>query len=173
MKKIVILLVSLASFGFSLIAQDAKMNEWKELSGKLMLSDAQSQQLEGVYKDYRQELEGLKCPKCDKNNKHLSDKEVNDMTLKQFECQKKRIIIKEKYYKKFASVVSARQAKSLLNDKKDIKCSRMKGQQFRKGNNGMKKMGKQPLKAEFSKEKGCMMKDSCKAKPEQKKFVKP
>mgnify|MGYP000488282141 CR=1 FL=1 len=115
-------------------------SRWHALAGRMMLTDKQTQQLESTYCDYINELSKLKEEKRsdmkevkddepDKKGdrrKVLSDEQVAEMTVKSFDIQRKRIDIKEKYFKEFCKVLSARQANYLL-DHNNIRPNRKKG----------------------------------------------
>lgn len=117
-------------------------NRWQALAGKMMLTDKQAQQMESTYCEYMNELSKLKEEKRgdmqevkgdepdNKGNRKqaLSDEQVAEMTLKGFDTQRKRIDIKEKYFKEFRKVLSARQANYLL-DQDNIKPRQNKGVQ--------------------------------------------
>lgn len=100
---------------------------WHALAGRMMLTDKQTEELEGTYCDYMKELAQLKADKrgdrkeakADMDGKkngrlQMSDEQVAKMTVNGFDIQRKRIDIKEKYFKKFSKVLSARQTNYLL-----------------------------------------------------------
>lgn len=117
-------------------------NRWHTLAGHLMLTDKQAQHMESTYCDYINELSKLKEEKRsdmkevkgDEPDKKaskrqaLSDEQVAEMTVKGFDTQRKRIDIKEKYFKEFCKVLSARQANYLL-DQDNIKPRQKNGLQ--------------------------------------------
>lgn len=101
---------------------------WQTLAGRMMLTDKQTEQLEDTYCDYIKDLAQLKAEKRSdrkearkdmtgkkENGKwQPSDEQVAEMTINNFDMQRKRIDIKEKYFKEFSKVLSARQANYLL-----------------------------------------------------------
>lgn len=109
--------------------EEIMKKKWHALAGRMMLTDKQTEQLEGTYCDYMNELAQLNADKrsdrkevmADVDGKEngrlqMSDEQVAEMTVKGFDIQRKRIDIKEKYFKEFSKVLSARQANYLLKN---------------------------------------------------------
>lgn len=107
--------------------EEIMKKRWHALAGRMMLTDKQTEELEGTYCDYMKELAQLRADKrgdrkearADMDGKkngrlQMSDEQVAKMTVNGFDIQRKRIDIKEKYFKKFSKVLSARQANYLL-----------------------------------------------------------
>lgn len=107
--------------------EEMMKKRWHALAGRMMLTDKQTEELEGTYCDYMKELAQLKADKRGdrkeakagmdgkkKGECQISDEQVAEMTVKGFDMQRKRIDIKEKYFKEFSKVLSARQANYLL-----------------------------------------------------------
>lgn len=109
--------------------EEIMKKRWHALAGRMMLTDKQTEQLEGTYCDYMNELAQLKADKRsdrkeakadvdgkEKGKLQMSDEQVAEMTVNGFDIQRKRIDIKEKYFKEFSKVLSARQANYLLKN---------------------------------------------------------
>lgn len=107
--------------------EEIMKKRWHALAGRMMLTDKQTEELEGTYYDYMKELAQLRADKrsdrkesrADMDGKkngrlQMSDEQVAKMTVNGFDIQRKRIDIKEKYFEKFSKVLSARQANYLL-----------------------------------------------------------
>lgn len=109
--------------------EEIMKKRWHALAGRMMLTDKQTEELEDTYCDYMNELAQLNADKrsdrkevmADEAGKkedrlQMSDEQVAEMTVKGFDIQRKRIDIKEKYFKEFSKVLSARQANYLLKN---------------------------------------------------------
>lgn len=108
--------------------EEIMKKRWQALAGRMMLTDKQTEQLEDTYCDYIKDLAQLKAEKrsdrkeakkdmAEKKEKgkwRPTDEQVAEMTMSGFDMQRKRIDIKEKYFKEFSKVLSARQANYLL-----------------------------------------------------------
>ena len=101
-----------------------KMNA-ERMSAKLGLDDKTAAKFQTVYTEYCNELRSLRPgpkkgegEKADRKEhkmpKVLSDSEIDAQIKEGFANQKKMIELKEKYYSKFRSFLSARQAKRAL-----------------------------------------------------------
>lgn len=121
----------------------AKMMEMQadKMAAKLGLDDKTAAKFKTIYAEYQKELmalapkpcqkEGEKCDKkcdkqegkqcdkmhekpCGKEMKIKTDAEVDEMVKARFAQQKKMMELQEKYYGKFRTVLSARQAQKVI-----------------------------------------------------------
>lgn len=114
----------------------AKMMEMQadRMAAKLGLDDKTAAKFKTIYVEYQKELmalapkpcqkegdkkcdkkEGEKCDKpCCKEMKVKTDAEVDEMVKTRFAQQKKMVELQEKYYGKFRTVLSARQAQRVI-----------------------------------------------------------
>ncbi|WP_418552029.1 hypothetical protein [Prevotella sp.] len=89
------------------------------LSDRMMLDDATKAKFVPMYKEYLNELNNV-CPvKMDmgKTCSELTEKEISERIEKRFEMKQKRLDIQKKYYKKFKSVLNARQLQQIFCNK--------------------------------------------------------
>lgn len=87
--------------------EEIMKKRWHALAGRMMLTDKQTEQLEGTYCDYMNELAQLKADKRsdrkeakadvdgkEKGKLQMSDEQVAEMTVNGFDIQRKRIDIR-------------------------------------------------------------------------------
>lgn len=97
-------------------------NKANVLSNKMMLDDATKAKFVPMYKEYLKELNDV-CPKKDITKKtctELTEKEISERLEKRFDTKQKRLDIEKKYYKKFKTVLNARQLQQIF-------CKNLKG----------------------------------------------
>lgn len=92
------------------------------LSDRMMLDDATKAKFVPMYQEYMNELNEV-CPSKGELRKpcsELSDKEISERIEKGFDMKQKRLDIEKKYYKKFKSVLNARQLQKIFCNKENM-----------------------------------------------------
>lgn len=118
------------------------------LSDKMMLDDATKAKFVPMYQDYLKELKETSPAKADikKPCSELTEKEINERIEKRFDTKQKRLDIEKKYYKKFKTVLNARQLQQIFCDKGKAKraygklATRMNGKNHKMFKRGPHKM---------------------------------
>ena len=96
-----------------LLKLDIEANELTVVSEVLQLDDAEAQKFWPVFKEYDAELDGLDSTQYQlvqdyvKNYTQLTDEKANELVMKSFELEGKRIDLKRKYYEKMKAATSA------------------------------------------------------------------
>lgn len=86
------------------------------MANRMMLDDNARAKFTPLYKEY---MEALKAVRPERNagakrGAELTDKEIEESIEKNFETRQKRLDVEKTYYKKFKSVLNARQLKQLF-----------------------------------------------------------
>ncbi len=86
------------------------------LSDKMMLDDATKAKFVPMYQEYLKELKEV-CPNKEVAKKpcsELTEKEISERMEKCFDAKQKRLDIEKKYYKKFKTILNARQLQQVF-----------------------------------------------------------
>lgn len=124
-----VLVFSLLSAGTTLMAQNSKDNDktqFRETQARRMaedmgLDDKTSKDFKELFGRYAEEMEKAKGqhPEAGKDNrreqKTLTDAEIDKMIEESIDQEKKRVEVKEKYFKEFRKILTARQTARVLN----------------------------------------------------------
>jgi hypothetical protein len=99
-----------------LLRSDIRNDKVKIMTDQMQLNDADSKAFWPIYREYDNELSKLSDQKVDlikeyaKNYDTMTDKEVQSLADRSFALQKKRIDLREKYFKKISKAVSPKSA---------------------------------------------------------------
>lgn len=93
------------------------------MSAKMMLDDATKAKFVPMYQEYLKELEEARPNKetAPKPCQELTENEISEQMEKRFDTEQKRLDIEKKYYKKFKTVLNARQLQQVYCKKEDGK----------------------------------------------------
>lgn len=86
------------------------------LSDKMMLDDATKAKFVPMYTEYLKEFKEV-CPNKEVAKKpcsELTEKEISERIEKRFDARQKRLDVEKKYYKKFKTVLNARQLQQVF-----------------------------------------------------------
>lgn len=124
-----VLVFSLLSAGMTLTAQNSKdgdKTQFRETQARRMaedmgLDDKTSKDFKELFGRYAEEMEKAKeqHPEAGKDNrreqKTLTDAEIDKMIEESIDQEKKRVEVKEKYFKEFRKILTARQTARVMN----------------------------------------------------------
>lgn len=113
------------------------------LSDKMMLDDATKAKFVPMYTEYLKELKDV-CPNKEVAKKpcsELTEKEISERIEKRFDAKQKRLDVEKKYYKKFKTVLNARQLQQVFckNGKGKRACAKFSPRMNCKNNKAFKR----------------------------------
>jgi len=99
-----------------LLRADIRNDKVKIMTDQMQLNDTDSKAFWPIYKEYQQDLDKLNDQKVAlikeyaSNYDTMTDKEVQSLAERAFALQKKRIDLRQQYFKKISKAVSAKSA---------------------------------------------------------------